>query len=160
MLLTGDPISAKYAKEIGLINDHFSKSKISQEVFKVAKKISSKSNLIIKIGKKAFYKQLEMPLSKAYQYTSQVMRHPLEAASQIRLHEHRMAVEHPLQGLTIHNENEALAAARGVALAPTSPSGRGKRKRKKKDRGDGPVMLDSDDSLDLSGDDFFLLEEE
>jgi len=73
MLLTGDPISAKYAKEIGLINDHFSKSKINREVFKVAKKISSKSNLIIKIGKKAFYKQLEMPLNKAYSYTSKIM---------------------------------------------------------------------------------------
>ena len=73
MLLTGDPISAKYAKEIGLINDHFSKSKINKEVLRVAKKISSKSNLIIKIGKKAFYKQLEMPLSKAYSYTSKIM---------------------------------------------------------------------------------------
>ena len=28
MLLTGDPIKANYAKEIGLINDHFSKIKI------------------------------------------------------------------------------------------------------------------------------------
>ena len=73
MLLTGDPISAKYAKEIGLINDHFSKSKINKEVLRVAKKISSKSNLIIKIGKQAFYKQLEMPLSKAYIYTSKIM---------------------------------------------------------------------------------------
>ena len=73
MLLTGDPISAKYAKEIGLINDHFSKSKINKEVLRVAKKISSKSNLIIKIGKKAFYKQLEMPLNKAYSYTSKIM---------------------------------------------------------------------------------------
>ena len=73
MLLTGDPISAKYAKEIGLINDHFSKSKINKEVLRVAKKISSKSNLIIKIGKQAFYKQLEMPLSEAYIYTSKIM---------------------------------------------------------------------------------------
>ena len=73
MLLTGEPINATYAKEIGLINDHFSKSKINKEVFKVAKKISSKSNLIIKIGKKAFYKQLEMPLNKAYSYTSKIM---------------------------------------------------------------------------------------
>ena len=73
MLLTGDPITAKYAKEIGLINDHFNKSKLNKEVFKLAKKISSKSNLTIKIGKKAFYKQLEMPLSKAYSYTSKVM---------------------------------------------------------------------------------------
>ena len=37
------------------------------------KKIASKSNLTIKIGKKAFYKQLEMPLKKAYKYTSKVM---------------------------------------------------------------------------------------
>jgi len=73
MLLTGEPINAKYAKEIGLINDNFSKSKLQSEVLKVAKKIASKSNLTIKIGKKAFYKQLEMPLNKAYTYTSKMM---------------------------------------------------------------------------------------
>ena len=73
MILTGDPIDAKYAKEIGLINDHYPLSKLEDEVLKLAKKISSKSNLVIKIGKKAFYKQLEMPLNKAYKYTSKVM---------------------------------------------------------------------------------------
>jgi len=73
MLLTGDPISAVYAKEIGLINDYFPISKLEDEVLKLATKIASKSNLTIKIGKKAFYKQLEMPLSKAYKYTSEVM---------------------------------------------------------------------------------------
>ena len=57
MLLTGEPIKANYAKEIGLINDSYSKSKLNHEVLKVAKKIASKSNLTIKIGKKAFYKQ-------------------------------------------------------------------------------------------------------
>jgi len=73
MLLTGEPIKAKYAKEIGLINDYFSKSKLNNEVLKIAKKISSKSNLTIKIGKQTFYKQLEMPLRKAYGYTSKMM---------------------------------------------------------------------------------------
>ena len=73
MLLTGDPINAAYAKEIGLINDHYPISKLEDEVLALAKKIASKSNLTIKIGKKAFYKQLEMPLRKAYQYTSEVM---------------------------------------------------------------------------------------
>jgi len=73
MLLTGEPIKANYAKEIGLINDHFSKSKLNSEVFKIAKKITSKSNLTIKIGKQAFYKQLEMPLKKAYSYASKMM---------------------------------------------------------------------------------------
>tara|TARA_B100002019_G_scaffold163383_1_gene140943 strand:- start:374 stop:1147 length:774 start_codon:yes stop_codon:yes gene_type:complete len=73
MLLTGEPIKANHAKDIGLINDYFSKSKLNKEVLKVAKKISSKSNLTIKIGKQAFYKQLEMPLRKAYAYTSKMM---------------------------------------------------------------------------------------
>ena len=73
MLLTGEPIKANYAKEIGLINDYFSKSKLNENVLKVAKKIASKSNLTIKIGKQAFYKQLEMPLRKAYSYTSKMM---------------------------------------------------------------------------------------
>ena len=57
MLLTGEPIKANYAKEIGLINDCYSKSQLNKEVLKVAKTIASKSNLTIKIGKQAFYKQ-------------------------------------------------------------------------------------------------------
>ncbi len=73
MLLTGEHIKAKYAKEIGLINDHFSKSRLNKEVLKVAKNIATKSNLTIKIGKKAFYKQLEMSLRNAYKYTSKTM---------------------------------------------------------------------------------------
>ena len=73
MLLTGEPIKANYAKEIGLINECYPKSKLNGEVLKVAKTIASKSNLTIKIGKQAFYKQLEMPLKKAYSYTSKMM---------------------------------------------------------------------------------------
>ena len=73
MLLTGDPINAIFAKEIGLINDHYSADILESETLKLAKKIASKSNLTIKIGKQAFYKQLEMPLRKAYKYTSKVM---------------------------------------------------------------------------------------
>ena len=73
MLLTGEPIKAKVAKEIGLINDFYPKKKLEKEVTKLAKTIASKSNLTIKIGKQAFYKQLEMPLKKAYSYTSRMM---------------------------------------------------------------------------------------
>ena len=73
MLLTGDYVDAKYAKEIGLINDCYPLQELENEVSKLAKKIASKSSLLIKIGKKAFYKQLEMPLKKAYSYTSEVM---------------------------------------------------------------------------------------
>ena len=73
MLLTGEPITAKYAKEIGLINDYFKNEQLEDEVMKLAETIASKSNKVVKIGKKAFYKQLEMPLNKAYKYTSKIM---------------------------------------------------------------------------------------
>ena len=73
MLLTGESITAQYAKEIGLINDFCENSNLEQEVLKLAAKITSKSTRVVKIGKKAFYKQLEMPLDKAYKYTSKVM---------------------------------------------------------------------------------------
>ena len=73
MLLTGEPINANFAKEIGLINDCYPKQKLDKAVLKIAKTIASKSNLTIKIGKQAFYKQLEMPLRKAYAYTSRMM---------------------------------------------------------------------------------------
>jgi len=73
MLLTGEPIKASYAKEIGLINDCFTKSKLDTEIMKIAKIISSKSSVTLNIGKGAFYKQLEMPLDRAYKYTSKIM---------------------------------------------------------------------------------------
>ena len=73
MLLTGEPVKANYAKEIGLINDCFTKSQLNKEVLKIAKTIASKSSLTINIGKQTFYNQLEMPLRKAYAYTSKMM---------------------------------------------------------------------------------------
>jgi len=73
MLLTGEPITAQYAKEIGLINDCFENSQLEEEVIKLAETIASKSSKVVKVGKKAFYKQLEMPLDKAYKYTSKIM---------------------------------------------------------------------------------------
>ena len=73
MLLTGEPIKADYAKQIGLINNCYSKKILDKEVLNIAKLIASKSNLTIKIGKEAFYKQLELPLRKAYSYTSKMM---------------------------------------------------------------------------------------
>ena len=73
MLLTGEPIKANYAKEIGLINGHYQSSNLENKVLELASKIASKSTKIIKLGKKAFYNQLEMPLEKAYRFTSEVM---------------------------------------------------------------------------------------
>ena len=54
MLLTGEPIKANYAKEVGLINDCFSKSKLDNEVFKVAKKLHQSLTSQLKLESKLF----------------------------------------------------------------------------------------------------------
>ncbi len=73
MLLTGDFINAVKAQEIGLINNTVSKEELTLEVNKLAEKIASKSTMTVATGKKAFYAQAEMDLSKAYRYTSKTM---------------------------------------------------------------------------------------
>ena len=73
MLLTGDMIDSKKAKQIALINNYFDEKSLSNEVNLIAKKITSKSSLTLKIGKKAFYDQSEMNVGDAYQYASEIM---------------------------------------------------------------------------------------
>ena len=79
MLLLGDKIDSKTAVEHGLINRRVPGKLLNEAVSQVANKIASKSPLTLKIGKEAFYKQLEMPLSEAYEYTSKVMIHNMQA---------------------------------------------------------------------------------
>lgn len=73
MLLTGDFISAQRAFEIGLINKIVSEDELDKAALELATKIASKSPLTLKIGKEAFYKQLDMDLPSAYKYCSSVM---------------------------------------------------------------------------------------
>jgi len=80
MLMTGEEISAATAQEFGLINRVVSPSELGSATFDLAKKIASKSPLTVRIGKEAFYKQLEMDLDSAYGYTSEVMAENMMAA--------------------------------------------------------------------------------
>lgn len=73
MLLTGDMVDAVEAKRISLINDHVPDDKLNESVISLAKKIATKPLSTVKIGKDAFYRQYEMSLSDAYEYTSKVM---------------------------------------------------------------------------------------
>ena len=73
MLLNGELISADKAEKIGLINKAIEDSLLKQHTFDVATKISKKSAITLKIGKEAFYKQIDMTLSEAYDYASNVM---------------------------------------------------------------------------------------
>ena len=73
MLLTGELISSDKAAKIGLINDVIEINELKDFVLDRAQKISKKSSVTLKIGKEAFYKQLDMKLSDAYDYASKVM---------------------------------------------------------------------------------------
>ena len=73
MLLTGDMITAADAVIYGLVNNIVSLEKLDDAVFLLAEKISQKSSLVLKTGKAAFYKQVDMNLSDAYDYCADVM---------------------------------------------------------------------------------------
>ncbi|GLQ39016.1 enoyl-CoA hydratase [Rhizobium albus] len=73
MLLTGETIDASTAKEFGIVNRIVPKEYLRQVVDKYAAVIASKSPLTVKIGKEAFYRQAEMSLEDAYDYTARVM---------------------------------------------------------------------------------------
>src|SRR5437660_2870315 len=73
MLLTGDLISAQEAQRIGLVNRVVTPGAERDEALKLARQIASRSALTVRIGKEAFYRQLEMNLADAYRYTADVM---------------------------------------------------------------------------------------
>mgnify|MGYP001500856169 CR=1 FL=1 len=73
MLLTGDLISSEKAFKIGLINEVLENENLKEFTEKQAIKISKKSSLTLKIGKEAFYRQIDMSLTDAYDYASNVM---------------------------------------------------------------------------------------
>ena len=73
MLVTGQFIEAKEAKEIGLINTISEIGQLEKTTDELALQITSKLGDAVKIGKEAFYKQSEMSLKEAYDYTGVVM---------------------------------------------------------------------------------------
>ena len=73
MLLTGEMMDAATAVNFGMINRAVPEQALDATVADLAAKIVDKSPLTLKIGKEAFYKQLEMDLADAYDYASEVM---------------------------------------------------------------------------------------
>ena len=73
MLVTGQFIEAKEAKEIGLINKVYKIVKLEETADELALQIANKLGDAVKIGKEAFYKQAEMSINDAYSYTGAVM---------------------------------------------------------------------------------------
>jgi len=73
MLLTGDLIPAEEAFRIGLVNRVVAPGSERDAALALARKIAAKSSHVVNLGKTAFYRQLEMGLDAAYDYTAEVM---------------------------------------------------------------------------------------
>jgi enoyl-CoA hydratase/carnithine racemase len=73
MLLTGEPISAATARDIGLINRVVPTGTERDAAIAIAEKVALKSAYTVKLGKEAFYRQAEMGLADAYRYAAEVM---------------------------------------------------------------------------------------
>jgi enoyl-CoA hydratase/carnithine racemase len=73
MLLTGDMTSADDARRIGLVNRVVEPGAARDEALKLARKIAAKSAAVVRLGKEAFYRQLEMDVVDAYNYANEIM---------------------------------------------------------------------------------------
>ena len=73
MLLTGEMIDARTACAYGLVNQVSTEKDLDETVRKLCIDLTSKSPLTIKIGKQAYYQQLDMPLTEAYDHATKVM---------------------------------------------------------------------------------------
>ena len=73
MLLTGEPIPATRAREIGLINRVVAAGTEREAAIALAEQVALKSAYTVKLGKEAFYRQAEMSLADAYRYAAEVM---------------------------------------------------------------------------------------
>ncbi|MFK7875255.1 MAG: enoyl-CoA hydratase [Paracoccaceae bacterium] len=80
LLTTGEFLSADRACELGLINRVVAADDLDATTQALARQIADKLAAAVKIGKTAFYEQLEMPIAEAYAYTGdaivQNMMHP------------------------------------------------------------------------------------
>jgi len=73
MLLLGDMVRAVEAAALGLVNRVVEPDETVNAAVELGRKIAEKPKATLKIGKEAFYRQLEMPLDDAYAYASTVM---------------------------------------------------------------------------------------
>ncbi len=80
MLLTGEPISAERARDIGLINRVVAAGSERDAAIDLARQIATKSAHTLRLGKAAFYRQAEMGLADAYRLAAEVMTENMMAA--------------------------------------------------------------------------------
>ena len=78
MMLTGEPINAEEAKSLGLISRVVPKNNLKDETLSLAHQIANSRPAVISMGKKAFYKQIELNIESAYDFAKDQMVKHLE----------------------------------------------------------------------------------
>ncbi|MGI3210502.1 enoyl-CoA hydratase [Roseovarius tibetensis] len=73
MLTTGQFIETDRATELGLINRAVPADALEAETLTLAETVAAKLGSAVRVGKRAFYEQLEMGLDDAYAHTGAVM---------------------------------------------------------------------------------------
>jgi enoyl-CoA hydratase len=68
LLLLGERISAEEAREVGIVNRVVPDAEFDAAVDEWAVKLASKSPVLMKLGKDAMYRQLDMPLDEALDF--------------------------------------------------------------------------------------------
>ncbi|MDF2117176.1 enoyl-CoA hydratase [Roseiarcaceae bacterium H3SJ34-1] len=80
LLLTGELTGAQEAARIGLVNRVVARGQALAGALDFGRKIAAKPASTVSLGKRAFVRQLEMPLAEAYAFTTRVivenMLHP------------------------------------------------------------------------------------
>jgi enoyl-CoA hydratase/carnithine racemase len=80
MLLTGEALNAQEALAAGLVNRVVPAEALDAATRALAASVASASPYVVGIGKQAFYKQIDLPASQAYDYTREVMTNNALAA--------------------------------------------------------------------------------
>ncbi len=73
MLLTGEFLDAREAREFGLVNRVVPADRLADETLALAERIADASPMTVGIGKAAFYAQVDLPTGQAYDYAKEVM---------------------------------------------------------------------------------------
>ncbi len=73
MLLTAEPVPAREAERIGLVNRVVPHDQLAAATLALAHQIAAASPYTLGLGKRAFYEQLELELPLAYQVTEGIM---------------------------------------------------------------------------------------
>jgi enoyl-CoA hydratase/carnithine racemase len=73
MLLTGEMVDARTAAGWGLVNQVVAASALQAETRKLAARIAQSSELVLALGKQAYYTQIDLDQPKAYAYAKEVM---------------------------------------------------------------------------------------